>query len=70
MSSPTIPMDNSSAIADSKVPPGDDYEEIREQVSYYESLKFLSEVKRAQFVFCYFFHYRIVICLLPTLLEL
>jgi hypothetical protein len=32
MSTPP-PMDNSSAIADSKIPPGEDYEEIREQVS-------------------------------------
>lgn len=34
MSSPPLPMDNSSAIADSKLPPGEDYEEIREQVSF------------------------------------
>lgn len=28
----TAPMDASAAIADAKVPPGEDYEEIREQV--------------------------------------
>jgi hypothetical protein len=36
MSSPPLPMDNSSAIADSKLPPGEDYEEIREQVGFHE----------------------------------
>ena len=38
MSSPPLPMDNSSAIADSKLPPGEDYEEIREQVGAFVSL--------------------------------
>ena len=37
MVTPTAPagattMDSSAAIADAKVPPGEDYEEIREQV--------------------------------------
>mmetsp|Transcript_13301 Transcript_13301/g.19564 ORF Transcript_13301/g.19564 Transcript_13301/m.19564 type:complete len:145 (+) Transcript_13301:209-643(+) len=31
---PAAPMDASAAIADAKVPPGEDYEEIREQDRY------------------------------------
>jgi hypothetical protein len=34
MSAPTPPsMDVANTIADAKIPPGEDYEEIREQVS-------------------------------------
>ena len=33
MSAPPIPTDAAAAVADSKIPPGDEYEEVREQVS-------------------------------------